>query len=154
MSITSDVEKTLGITIDMYDLDAGYAREELFGRFNRNNSTYIDEDNEIRDHTVLIRMPATNGYGRDDLYIQSKTLFHDPEYEFDYEHHTFFGKRYEIDLFGYPEFGFVFVDKTQAESLLREWRTAHWDEWVVLSKSAKEWYSVNNGFFVLIGNKD
>lgn len=154
MSITSDVEKTLGITIDMYDLDAGYAREELFGRFNRNNSTYIDEDNEIRDHTVLIRMPATNGYGRDDLYIQSKTLFHDPEYEFDYEHHTFFGKRYEIDLFGYPEFGFVFVDKTQAESLLREWRTAHWDEWVELSKSAKEWYSVKNGFFVLIGNKD
>ena len=154
LSITSDIQSTLEITIDMYDLDAGYAREELFKLFNRSNSTYIDEKNVLRDHTVLIRMPGNKGYGRDDLYIRSKASFHDPEYEFDYEHHTFFGKRYEIDLFGYSEFAFVFVDKTQAEALLRNWRTEHWSEWTALSKSAKEWYSVKDGFFVLIGNKD
>ena len=153
MKITSDLKETLEITIDMYDLDAGYAREELFEHFNRNNCVYTDDTGRVRERTVLIRMPAINGYGRDDLYIQSKEFLNDPEFEFDYEHHTFFGKRYEIDLFGYPEFAFVFVDKTQAEALLRNWRTEHWDEWIALSKSAKEWYSVKDGFFVLIGNK-
>ena len=154
MSITSDIRATLDIEIDMYDLDAGYARAELFELFNRNNSTYVDDQDVLRDHTVLIRMPATNGYPRDELYIQSKPIFNDPDYEFDYEHHTFFGKRYEINLFGYPEYAFVYVDQTQAQDLLRGWRTLHIDEWDDLSKSAKEWYKVKDGFFVLVGNKD
>ena len=154
MNITSDIEATLKVKIDMYDLDAGYARGELFEHFNIDNSTYVDESNVRHDHTVLIRMPAINGYPRDDLYIQSKPFFHDPEYEFDYEHHTFFGKRYEITLFGNREYAFVFVDKTQAESLLRGWRETHLHEWNNLSKSAKEWYSVKDGFFVLTGNKE
>lgn len=154
MSITSDIRATLDIEIDMYDLDAGYARAELFELFNRDNNTYVDDQNVTRDHTVLVRMPATNGYPRDELYIQSKPIFNDPDYEFDYEHHTFFGKRYEINLFGYPEYAFVYVDQTQAQDLLRGWRTLHIDEWENLSKSAKEWYKVKDGFFVLAGNRD
>ena len=154
LSITNDLYATLDIKIDMYDLDAGYARAELFELFNRNNSTYIDENDITRDHTVLVRMPATNGYPRDELYINSKPFFNDPDYEFDYESHTFFGKRYEVDLFGYPEYAFVLVDQTQAQDLLRGWRTRHMEEWEALSKSAKEWYRVKDGFFVLIGNKD
>lgn len=154
MSIITDIRATLAIEIDMYDLDAGYARAELFELFNRNNSIYTDKQNVQRDHTVLIRMPATNGYPRDELYIQSKPAFYDPDYEFDYETHTFFGKRYEISLFGYPEFAFVYVDQTQAQDLLRGWRTRHIVEWENLSKSAKEWYRVKDGFFVLTGNKD
>lgn len=154
MSITSDVESTLGIKIDMYDLDAGYAREELFEMFNRGNSTYVDEGGALRDHTVLVRMPASNGYPRDDLYMKSKQDFHDPDYEFDYERHTFFGQRHEISLFGHPEYAFVFIDKTQAQDLLRGWRTRHLDEWNSLSKSAKEWYKVKDGFFILTGNKE
>ena len=154
ISIASDIENTLNIKIDMYDLDAGYAREELFGLFNIDSCSYVGEDNAIHDHTVLIRMPAANGYPRDDLYIQSKPSFYDPEYVFDYEHHTFFGKRFEIKLFGHREYAFVFVDKTQAESLIRGWRETHLDEWKALSASAKEWYSVKDGFFILTGNKD
>lgn len=154
MTLTSDVQTVLDITIDMYDLDAGYAREELFEQFNRSNSTYVDEANMLRDHTVLIRMPGNKGYDRDNLYINNKAILRDPEYAFDYERHTFFGKREEITLFGHSEFAFVFVDFTQAEDLLRGWRTEHWDEWCALSKSAKEWYTVKDGFFVLIGNKD
>lgn len=88
------------------------------------------------------------------LYIQSKPVFYDPDYEFDYESHTFFGKRYEVNLFGYPEYAFVYVDQTQAQGLLRGWRTQHIEEWKALSKSAKEWYRVKDGFFILIGNKD
>ncbi|MBR1710955.1 MAG: hypothetical protein IJ719_19355, partial [Clostridia bacterium] len=91
-------------------------------------------------HTKIIDTHKEFGKGAENgnisLYIQSKEFLNDPEFEFDYEHHTFFGKRYEIDLFGYPEFAFVFVDKTQAEALLRNWRTEHWDEWIALSKSA------------------
>ena len=154
MSITNDVQATLDIKIDMYDLDAGYAREELFDLFNRNNATYIDENGITRNHTVLLRMPAANGYPRDELYFKSKPFFNDPDYEFDYESHTFFGERYEIDLFGHPEYAFVYVDQTQAQDLLRGWRKLHIDEWNALSKSAKEWYKVKDGFFVLVGNKD
>jgi len=154
MSITNDVQATLDIKIDMYDLDAGYAREELFELFNRNNGTYIDDNGIVRNHTVLLRMPASNGYPRDELYFKSKPFFNDPDYEFDYESHTFFGERYDINLFGYPEYAFVYVDQTQAQDLLRGWRKLHFDEWNNLSKSAKEWYKVKDGFFVLVGNKD
>ena len=154
MTISEEIESVLDIRIDEYDLDAGYAREELFARFNRNNSSYVDDDGTIRDHTVLIRMPASNGYPRDEAYIDCKPHFHDVDYEFDYEHHTFFGERREIELFGHPEYAFVFVDKTQAQDLLRNWRVQNVEEWQKLSKSAKEWYEVKDGFFVLTGNRD
>ena len=154
LSITNDVKATLDIDIEMYDLDAGYARKELFELFNRDNSVRSDESGRDHDHTVLVRMPATNGYPRDELYIQCKPHFYSGRYSFDYEHHTFFGERIEVDLFGYPEYAFVFIDKTQAESLLRGWREQHSQEWEELSDSAQDWYQVKDGFFVLIGNRD
>ncbi len=154
MTIARDIESVLDIKIDEYDLDAGYAREELFARFNRNSSTYKDDDGKIHDQTILIRMPASNGYPRDTIYIDCKPHFHDVDYEFDYEHHTFFGERCEIELFGHPEYAFVFVDKTQAQDLLRNWRAQNLEEWQNLSKSAKEWYEVKDGFFILVGNRD
>jgi len=154
LSITSDVKATLNIDIEMYDLDAGYARKELFELFNRNNSTYVDKEGVTREHTVLLRMPATNGYPKDDLYIRCKPHFYSGRYSFDYEHHTFFGEKVEIDLFGYPENAFVYIDKTQAESLLRQWRELHTEEWDGLSESAQDWYQVKDGFFILLGNKN
>ncbi len=154
LSLTADVKATLDIDIDMYDLDAGYARQELFELFNRNNSVIIDDEEKKRDHTVLVRMPATPGYPRDELYIQCKPHFYGGKYSFDYEHHTFFGERIEVDLFGIPEYAFVYIDKTQAESLLRKWREEHLEEWNDLSESAQDWYMVKDGFFILIGNKD
>lgn len=75
MSITSDIASTLDIKIDAYDLDAGYARTELFEMFNRNNSTYTDSQNNLREHTVLLRMPATNGYPRDELVYSEQACF-------------------------------------------------------------------------------
>lgn len=154
LPITHDLKKTLDIDITMYDLDAGYAKKELFELFNRENSIVQDEKGVIREHTLLIRMPATPGYPKDELYIRCKPNFYNGRYSFDYEHHTFYGERIEIDLFGVPEYAFVFIDKTQAESLLRGWREGHLEEWDELSDSAKDWYQVKDGFFVLIGNKD
>ena len=152
--ITKDVEVTLGLKIDAYDLDAGYAREELFGMFNRDNSTYVDEDGIEREHTVLIRMPDAKGYPGAHVYIASKPHFYMGRYTFDYEHHTFFGERHEVNLLGHREYVFTFVDKTQAESLLREWRSEHSDEWNAMSDLAKDWYQVKFGYFNLVGNKD
>ncbi len=154
MSINVDVKTSLDLGIDMYDLDAGYAREELFKLFNRNNSFYIDENNVKRDHTVLVRMPATKGYPHDELYFRVKQHIHDPDNMFAYEEHTYFGERFEVDIFNNPMYAFVFVDKTQAESLLRGWLEDHLDEWEDLSHPSKEWLQVKNGFFILLGNKD
>ena len=154
LSITRDLKKTLDIDITMYDLDAGYAKKELFELFNRETSTVVGENGTVREHTLLVRMPATPGYPKDELYIQCKPNFYNGRYSFDYEHHTFYGERIEIELFGVPEYAFVFIDKTQAESLLRGWREGHLEEWDELSDSAKDWYQVKDGFFVLIGNKD
>ena len=154
LSITKDVKESLDLDIDVYDLDAGYARQELFQLFNRNNNTRIDEKGVIRERTVLVRMPDIKGYCRNELYIHCKPHFYNGRYSFDYEHHTFFGERVEINLFDQPEYAFVFIDKTQAETLLRKWRYNHQEEWDSLSDSEQDWYQVKDGFFVLIGNKD
>ncbi len=51
-------------------------------------------------------------------------------------------------------YAFVFVDKTQADELLRGWLYSNMDDWNTMSHSAREWYQVKNGFFILLGNKD
>ena len=153
-SIIKDVRETLNVEIDRYDLDAGYSREELFEMFNRSNVQYVDPDGVVRERSLLVRMPAINGYPYNELAIDCKDEFYKAKYSFDYEHHTFYGKRVDIQLFGHDEYAFVYVDRTQAESLIRKWRSEKPDEWNRLTESAKEWYQVKNGYFVLIGNKD
>ena len=154
LSITQDVKITLDVDIDMFDLDAGYARRELFEMFNRNNATYTDDNGKTWDHTVLVRMPAIAGYPTEELYVECKPHFYNGRYQFDYEHHTFFGERVEIQLFDYPEYAYVFVDTTQAQDLLRKWRQDHWEQWVDLTDKEQDWFMVKDGFFTLIGNKD
>ena len=153
-SISADVKATLGVTIFMFALDAGYARKELFEAFNRNNSMAEDENGNLHERSVLVRMPAVNGYPHDELYVTCKPDIDNVDYVFDYEHHTFFGRRIEVNLFEQPEFAYVYVDKTQAEALIRNWREDNYDEWCGLTRSQKEWYQVKNGFFILIGNKE
>ena len=153
LSIIDDVKATLDVHIDMFDLDAGYARQELFEMFNRNNATYTDDEGRTWDHTVLVRMPATPGYPTDELYVQCKPHFYSGRYQFDYEHHTFFGERVEIELFGYPEYAYVFIDSTQAQSFLRKWREENWEKWSGFSDKEQDYYMVKDGLFILTGNK-
>ena len=153
-SISADVKAPLGVTIFMFALDAGYARKELFEAFNRNNSMAEDENGNLHERSVLVRMPAANGYPHDELYVTCKPDIDNVDYVFDYEYHTFFGRRIEVNLFEQPEFAYVYVDKTQAEALIRNWREDNYDEWCGLTRSQKEWYQVKNGFFILIGNKE
>ena len=153
-SISADVKATLDVTIFMFALDAGYARRELFEAFNRNNSMAKDDSGNLRERSVLVRMPAATGYPFNELYVTCKPNIHKGAYVFDYEHHTFFGQRVEITLFDQPEYAYVFVDKTQADDLIRNWREENWDEWTGLTESQQDWYQVKNGFFILIGNKE
>ena len=154
IQIAADVKDTLDITVDMYDLDAGYAREELFDMFNIDNGTYTDGAGAERIRSVLVRMPAAKGYPHDELYLESKPRFHDSDHLLDYEHHTFYGERYEISLFGNREYAFVFVDKTQAEKLSRRWRETHPGEWECMSRNDRDYSLVKDGFFILVGNRD
>lgn len=156
-SIGRDIEASMHIKIDMYDVDAGYSRESLFDDFNVNKNTYVDEEGIIRDHTLLLRMPEKNGYPKDDAYVECKKYFHNGRYMFDYENHTYFGKRIEHDVFENPEHLFVYVDTDRATKLLRKWRTedpAHQKEWDSLTDLQQDWYQVKFGFFILVGNKD
>ena len=153
-SISADVKATLDVTIFMFALDAGYARRELFEAFNRNNSMAEDDSGNLRERSVLVRMPAAAGYPFNELYVTCKPNIHKGSYIFDYEHHTFFGQCVEIALFDQPEYAYVFVDKTQADDLIRNWREENWDEWTGLTESQQDWYQVKNGFFILIGNKE
>ena len=148
-----DIRELIGIEIESLDLDAGYCIESLFKRYNIDNFTYVDSNGVTREHSVLVRMTSTKGYPTDDLYIRSKPDFYNVDYQFDYEGHTFFGKRFEIELFGNKEYAYVYVDKYQAMTLGCKWRCEHPEEWESLSLSAKEWKNVDCGYFILVGNR-
>ena len=57
-------------------------------------------------------------------------------------------------MFDYPESACVYVDKTQAESLLRNWRVQHSEEWENLNDLVQDWYQVKDSFFILVSNKE
>lgn len=97
-AVCRDVKATLGVDILELDLDAEYAKPELFDLYNIDNSFVIGADGEKESHTILVRMPDLNGYPHDALYLSGKPDFNDPDYEFDYDQHTFFGERYEVNL--------------------------------------------------------
>lgn len=153
-SITKEVKQSLDLDVDHLALASRYASVELFQKYNITNNTYIDDQGVHHEHTVLIGMSEIFLDLKADLYRKSKPYFYNPNYSFDYAQHTYFGERFEVSVFGSPMYAFVFVDQTQAESLLREWRSIHGKEWADLSMSEKEWYQVKNGFFILLGNKD
>lgn len=153
-SVSSKVKEALDVTISSFALGAGYARKELFQEFNRNSFAAKDKNGIIRERTLLAGMPASAPYPHHELYETCKPDISNVEYLFDHEHHTFFGKRVAITLFDQPEYAYVYVDKTQADNLIRNWREDHWEEWTGLTYSQKEWYQVMHGFFVLIGNRE
>ncbi|MBR1708349.1 MAG: hypothetical protein IJ719_05915 [Clostridia bacterium] len=90
-------------------------------------------------------VPAIAGYPTEELYVRCKPHFYNGRYQFDYEHHTFFGECVEIQLFDYPEYAYVFVDTTQAQSLLRKWRQDHWEQWMDLTDKEQDWFMVKDG---------
>ncbi len=153
LDVKKDVQATLGIDIDIATLDAGYSCKELLRMYNIDNNTYIDDNGEKRDRFILVRMPQKAGYPHDELYLECKPRLYSALHLFDYDGHSYYGERFEREIFGCREYCYVFLDRKQAEELGGKWRTEHRQEWEMLCDSDKEWYSVKDGFFILIGSK-
>lgn len=143
MKVVNDVADSLGIEIDSLVLDAGYTSEELLGTFH--NGT---------EKTLITKMPARRGYPYKTLYHQIKDLIGKGKYAFVRRHHTYFGKRIEIELFGHEIYAYVYVDRTMALHWFSDYLLEHQEEYDAMKLAEKDWMTVKNGYFVLLSNID
>lgn len=143
MKVVNDVADSLGIEIDSLVLDAGYTSADILATFHI--GTY---------KTVITRMPARKGYPYKTLYHQVKDLISKGKYVFVRKHHTYFGKRIKIDLFGYPIYAYVYVDKNNALTRFSDYLLEHQEEYDAMKLAEKDWMTVKFGYFVLLSNID
>lgn len=143
MKVVNDVADSLGIEIDSLVLDAGYTSEELITTFHIGT-----------EKTLISRMPARRGYPYKSLYHQVKPLIGKGKYAFVRRHHTYFGKRIEISIFGYPMYAYVYVDRNNALQRFSDYLLEHQEEYDALKMAEKDWMTVKFGYFVLLSNID
>ncbi|MDY0289081.1 MAG: hypothetical protein RBR15_09690 [Sphaerochaeta sp.] len=143
-SIMGDVAENLDIRIDNFILDAAYAGKELLEAFLCGNE---------KGKTLTVRMPATSEYPYKNLYLQARKLMGSAKYEFICEGHTFFGKRFETEIFGLAMHAYVYVDKDNALTGCRGYRQDHEDAYQKLTDKEKNWLSVRFGFFILLSTE-
>lgn len=115
-STMEDVAESLDICISNFVLDAGYASREVIEAFHCGNE---------QGKTITVRMPAKKGYPYKTLYYQAKSLMSNAKYEFIRQGHTYFGKQYETDVFGFRMYAYVYVDKDNALEGSRKYRLNH-----------------------------
>lgn len=139
-----DVAESLDLRISNFVLDAGYASKELIQSFHSGNE---------QGKTMTVRMPAKNGYPYKTLYHQAKKLIGNAKYEFIRQGHTYFGKHFEIDIFGFKMHAYVYVDKDNALEGSRNYRLKHEDEYRKMTDKEKNWSSVRFGYFVLLSTE-
>ena len=142
MMIVNDVADSLGIEIDSLVLDAGYVSRELVETFHIGT-----------DKTIIGRMPARRGYPYKTLYWEVKDLISKGKYAFVRKHHAYFGFRKEIELFGHPEYAYIYVDKYNALKRFSDYLTEHEDDYEDLKVKDKDWMTVKYGYFVLLSNR-
>lgn len=143
MKVVNDVADSLGIEIDSLVLDAGYTSKNLISSFHIGT-----------EKTIISRMPARRGYPYKSLYHQVKDLIGKGKYAFVRRHHTYFGKRIKIDVFGYPMYAYVYVDRNNALRRFSDYLLEHQEEYDALKMSEKDWMTVKFGYFVLLSNID
>lgn len=141
MTVVNDVADSLGIEIDSLVLDAGYVSKELVQAFHIGT-----------EKTIIGRMPARKGYPFKTLYWEVKDLIGKGKYAFVRKHHTYFGIRKEIELFGQREYAYVYVDQYTALKRFSDYLSEHEEEYAELKARDKDWLTVKNGFFVLVSN--
>lgn len=112
METVNDVAVSLGIEIESFVLDAGYVCRELMDAFHIGT-----------EKTIIARMPAKKGYPFKTLYHQDKSLFSHAKYDFIRNHHDYFGKKNEVEIFGKKEYAYVYVDRNNA---LQRFRITFW----------------------------
>jgi len=145
--LTKDVEISLGINLNGFYLDAGYASKRLIQSFK------IQKENEtIPKKKYLVRMPARNGYPYKELYKQIKEDISKADYDFVRKNHSYFGKMVPIKIFETDVIAYVYLDQYNALKGYTEYITNHADDFEKLSLEEKNWLKVKFGFFVLISN--
>lgn len=143
MKVVNDVADSLNIEIDSLVLDAGYASEDIIKAFHIGT-----------DKTLIVRMPARRGYPHKTLYHEMKDLIGKGRYAFVRKHHTYFGKRKKIELFGQPIYAYVYVDRTNALYRFSDYLLKHQEEYDAMKLAEKDWMTVKYGYFVLLSNID
>ena len=124
-------------------LDAGYVSQNL-----------VDVFHIGTEKMIIGRMPARKGYPYKTLYWEVKDLIGKGEYAFVRKHHTYFGLRKEIELFGQKEYAYIYVDQYNALKRFSDYLSEHEDEYAELTVKDKDWMTVKYGYFVLISNLD
>ena len=143
MTVVNDVADSLGIEIDSLVLDAGYVSRDLIEAFHIGT-----------EKTIIGRMPARKGYPYKTMYWEVKDLIGKGKYAFVRKHHTYFGVRKEIELFGRKEYAYVYVDQYNALKRFSDYLSDHEDEYAGMKVKDKDWMTVKYGYFVLISNRD
>lgn len=143
MEVTEDVASSLEIEIDSYVLDVGYLTEEIV------KAIHIG-----KEKSLIAKMPARRGYPYKALYRGLKDEIVHARNDFVRNGNPYFGVKKKINLFDCPEFAYVYVDRFNALSKYRTYMLDHPEDYEKLSDYDKDWYSVKNGFFVLISNVD
>ena len=145
--VTKDVEVSLGIHLNGFFLDAGYASKELVRSF------VLQKSNEsLPEKKYLVRMPAKRGYPHRNLYTQMKDLFSKAKYDFIRERHSYFGKMQQIKIFDTDVYAYVYVDNYNALKGYTDFVSKKPDAFEKLSNREKDWHKVKFGYFVLISN--
>ncbi len=146
-TISKDVEVSLGITINGYTLDAGYASKELIMAFELQK-----EQEPIPEKKYLVRMPSKRGYPYRELYQEFKEQFNQAKYSFVRGGHIYFGRAITKMIFGTPVRCYVYVDKYNALKGHTSYMMEHPEEYEALTNREKNWYQAKFGYFVLIAN--
>ena len=85
------------------------------------------------------------------MYQQYKSLFADASYHIVRNEHTYFAIRTDnVNVLGYPEYIYTYVDFQQALALNQQYRASHQSEWDNYTPEEKNWLTVKDGFFNLI----
>lgn len=140
-AITRDVAATLGVKTVSYVLDSGYVSKQVVQHFGGSSN-----------EELIARMPHRKGYPYKELYHRVKGLMYRPKYDFVRKGSVYFGKRYEVDLFGEKMQAYVMIDRERALRDYETYRQNHEADFEKHNDSRKLWDSVRFGFFILLSN--
>lgn len=145
MAVTDKVSRLLDVRIEDMVLDAGYVCKDVISAYNLHDNS---------DKTLIARMPAKNGYGFDDLFSETRSLFSNAKYGFVRQGHSYFGIRKKVTLFGKEEYAYVYLDDENASSYYKDYLFKHAEEYEAMTMKEKNRVRYRGGFFVLVSNID
>lgn len=142
--IKNEMTEYLELNTEEYTLDAGYCSRNLIDKF------FTEKVNNSNNENIIVKMPARKGYPYKELYYKKKDQFSKGKYMFLYENHTYYGDVEEIDLFDRKVNAYIYVDKENALSGLKEYMSENEEEFKDLKVKDKDFKTIQNGYFILL----